>query len=174
MHNPDSGRAEVNYREGILVGDHTIDQGFIINNHLHFTIKVHHVHGGDEVRIVGFEVQPYSIAQGSSLDHQTLHLQPHQKLANVDKTLTDISDGVIFSYSWSTVKDRSTTWAHRFDQYFEVGKYDVHVKQILISTGIMLFVSITAFGYVKVSVTRDFALLAGGDRRARGTHSALR
>lgn len=33
----------------------------------------------------------------------------------------------------------------------------------------MLFVSFTAFGYVKTSVTRDFALLAGGDRRTTGS-----
>ena len=81
----------------------------------------------------------------------------------------DLTDGIYFSYSWRTVNDASTTWSHRFDQYFEVGKYDVHMKQIIISTCIMLFVSFTAFGYVKVSVTRDFALLAGGDRRSRGS-----
>ena len=78
---------------------------------------------------------------------------------------------MVFSYSWRTVNDETTTWRHRWDQYYEIGKYDVHMRQILISAFIMLFVSISAFGYVKTSVTRDFALLAGGDSgrsRTRG------
>ena len=48
------------------------------------------------------------------------------------------------------------------DHYYMIGKYDVHLRQILISLGIMLVSSFLAFGYIKVSVTRDFALLLGG------------
>ena len=48
------------------------------------------------------------------------------------------------------------------DHYYAIGKYDVHMKQIAISLGIMLVTTIIAAGYVKVSVTRDFALLLGG------------
>ena len=87
--------------------------------------------------------------------------------------MTDVSDGIYFSCSWKTVNDASTTWAHRFDHYYEIGKYDVHMKQIFISVTIMCVVSFLAFGYVKVSITRDFALLAGGDRRSRSSHTAL-
>ena len=120
---------EVNFREGILVGTHTPEDvlTMTINNHLHFTVKVHHVPGGDEVRIVGFEVEPMSIAKGSPLDLETLRDQPKQYLRK-DGVPTDVSEGVVFSYSWTTINDESTTWAHRFDQYYEIGKYDVHVK----------------------------------------------
>ena len=72
--NEKSKNLEVNFREGILVGERKPDKGYIINNHLHFTVKVHHVAGGDEVRIVGFEVQPFSINANKPLDYDSLGL----------------------------------------------------------------------------------------------------
>ena len=72
--NSKTDELEVNYREGILVGEYKSGYGLVLNNHLHFTVKVHHVHGGDEVRIVGFEVQPFSVKTGSPIDYETLHL----------------------------------------------------------------------------------------------------
>ena len=60
------------------------------------------------------------------------------------------------------MNDDTTTWANRMDHYYQIGKYDVHMKQILISLGIMLTSSFLAFGYVHKSITRDFALLHGG------------
>lgn len=53
------------------------------------------------------------------------------------------------------------------DHYYSFGKEDVHMKQILISLGIMLVTTLIAFGYVKMSVTRDFALLHGGMTSSR-------
>ena len=73
-----------------------------------------------------------------------------------------MSEGLIFSYSIKTVNDDTTEWASRMDHYYAIGKYDVHMKQIMISLGIMLATTFLAAGYVKVSVTRDFALLLGG------------
>ena len=72
-----------------------------------------------------------------------------------------MDEGLIFSYSIKTVNDEMTEWSHRMDHYYMIGKYDVHMKQILISLGIMLATSCLAAGYVKTSVTRDFALLLG-------------
>jgi len=46
--------------------------------------------------------------------------------------------------------------------YIAIGKYDDPMKQILISLGIMAISTILAYGYVKTSITRDFALLSGG------------
>lgn len=164
-----------NFKEGIFVGNHNKDGSIYIHNHLEFIVKVHHVHGGDEVRIVGFEVEQHSIATGSSLDPQFLHRQPKQYLRTSTGKLTDISEGILFSYSWKTVNDESTTWKHRLDHYYEMGKYDVHMKQIVISLGIMAFTAFTAGMYVKRSITRDFALLAGGEGSStvRSRNSAL-
>lgn len=72
------------------------------------------------------------------------------------------SEGIMFSYSIKTVNDETTTWANRMDHYIAIGKYDVHMKQILISLSIMAISTILAYSYVKTSVTRDFALLSGG------------
>ena len=60
------------------------------------------------------------------------------------------------------MNDDTTTWASRLDHYYSIGKYDVHMKEIIIALVIMLTSSAFAIGYVRVSVTRDFALLAGG------------
>ena len=77
--NKDTGKVEADFREGIYVGKKLGDNiSSIIYNHLEITVKVHHVTGGDEVRVVGFEVQPFSIANGSPLTSATLKAQPQQ------------------------------------------------------------------------------------------------
>ena len=76
-----------------------------------------------------------------------------------------------FSYSVKTVNDETTTWATRMDHYYAIGKYDVHMKQILISLGIMAVSSALACGYVNMSVTRDFARLYGA--RSSRTHGRV-
>ena len=72
---------------------------------------------------------------------------------------TDLSNGVFFSYSITTLNDETTTWATRMDHYFTIGKFDVHMRQILISAGIMLVSTVFALAYVKRSVKNDFKLL---------------
>ena len=76
--------------------------------------------------------------------------------------MIDGSKGILFSYSIKTVNDESTKWASRLDHYYSIGKYDVHMKEILIALAIMLTSTAFAIAYVRISVTRDFALLAGG------------
>ena len=160
--NAESGEYEANYKEGIFVGAHNSHNEYVIYNHLDITVKTHHVSGGDEVRIVGLEVTPRSIKAGSSLDAGRIESQPQEILKFSNGDLADITSGITFSYSIKTINDETTTWASRMDHYYAIGKYDVHMKQIFISLGIMLAASFTAFGYVKVSLTRDFALLHGG------------
>ena len=71
--NPDSKELEANFKEGIYVGKlDRSDGSLLIYNHLAMTVKTHHVTGGDEMRVVGFEIEPKSIAFGSSLDPLTL------------------------------------------------------------------------------------------------------
>ena len=123
------------------------------------TVKTHNVSAGSELRIVGFEIEQRSIARGASLDSEAA---PLQYLRYANGTIADGSKGMLFSYSIKTVNDDSTTWASRLDHYYAIGKYDVHMKQIIIALVIMLICSSLAIGYVRVSVTRDFALLAGG------------
>ena len=44
------------------------DKKIILYNHLDITVKIHHVVGGDEVRVVGLEVEQKSIDSKGSLD----------------------------------------------------------------------------------------------------------
>lgn len=74
--NEETGELEPNYKEGNLIGKHTyskiLGSDYILYNHLSITVKTHEVTAGDELRIVGFEVEPKSIAFGSSIDKDTL------------------------------------------------------------------------------------------------------
>ena len=157
--NDDSGELEANFKEGLFVGSLQKDSSIILYNHLAMTVKTHNVSAGSELRIVGFEIEQRSIARGASLDSEAA---PLQYLRYANGTIADGSKGMLFSYSIKTVNDDSTTWASRLDHYYAIGKYDVHMKQIIIALVIMLICSSLAIGYVRVSVTRDFALLAGG------------
>ena len=67
-----TGERVVDFRDGIPVGEFFTDGPVRIFNHLSFTVRVNHVSGGDEMRIVGFEVEPMSIARGSRLSLETL------------------------------------------------------------------------------------------------------
>lgn len=73
--NEETGKFEANYKQGNLLGSFSKDSSgsnYILYNHLSITVKTHHVTAGDELRIVGFEVEPKSIAYGASLDIATL------------------------------------------------------------------------------------------------------
>jgi hypothetical protein len=63
--NTETGELEANFKEGILIGLHQADNSSI-------TVKTHKVTNGDELRVVGFEVEPFSIRTGSSLKEDTL------------------------------------------------------------------------------------------------------
>lgn len=117
------------YEEGIQVGEFLEDGSVILYNHLAITVKTHHVTNGDELRIVGFEVLPMSIDFESPLDPETIQEQPMQYLLRSGApNYEDISHGILFSYSFTTVNDESTTWATRMDHYYAIGKYDVHMR----------------------------------------------
>ena len=69
MERNEDGDLEPNFKEGIYVGDYDhVNDITLIYNHLDITVKVHHVVGGDEVRIVGFEVEQKSINRNGSLN----------------------------------------------------------------------------------------------------------
>ena len=59
------------------------------------------------------------------------------------------------------------------DHYGSIGTFQVHEDQILISFAIMFITSCIAFGYIKVSVSRDFAILAGGNDPAQAFGNTL-
>ena len=71
MDRNDKNELEANFKEGLFIGECT-NGSCKIFNHLDITIKTHHVSNGDEIRIVGFEVEQKSIKSFSPLDRDTL------------------------------------------------------------------------------------------------------
>lgn len=58
MQKNEEGELEANFKEGLFVGrKNESDNSYVIYNHLDITVKTHHVSNGDELRIVGFEVE---------------------------------------------------------------------------------------------------------------------
>ena len=55
--NSETGQLEANFKEGIYIGGKDKDGSTFLYNHLIMTIKIHHVTGGDEIRIVGYEIE---------------------------------------------------------------------------------------------------------------------
>ena len=112
------------------MGNITASGDYILYNHLIMTVKTHHVTAGDEVRIVGFEVEQKSVqaGYGKSLSNVNLADAPPQIIRYRNGTYADITRGIIFSYEIRTVNDDTTTWASRMDHYYQIGKYDVHAS----------------------------------------------
>ncbi len=85
-------------------------------------MKTHKVTASETVRIVGFEILPRSIANGSSLSPETIDKQPPQLLSK-GAVYEKLDEGILFSYSIKTVQDPKTTWASRMDHYYSIGKF---------------------------------------------------
>ena len=81
----------------------------MIYNHLYITVRTHWEAGSDNQRIVGFEVEPRSIANGKSTTYDPEDKQEKQYLK--------ANETIIFSYSVETVNDGTTLWANRMDHY---------------------------------------------------------
>ena len=124
----DEGELEANFKEGLFVGKKYNDGSYVIYNHLDITVKTHHVSNGDEMRIVGLEVEQRSIANGESLYKGGSKKASEQYVKLANGQYEDMGDGLLFSYSIKTVNDESMEWSHRMDHYFAIGKYDVHMK----------------------------------------------
>ena len=86
------------------------------------TVKTHWEAGTDNQRIVGFEVEPRSIANKASRLYDPSDAQ--------NKMILKPDEPFRFSYSIQTVNDKSTMWASRMDHYFKKGDHDVHMKEL--------------------------------------------
>lgn len=171
MRDEKSGNLFAQYDGGIPIGyydEHT--NKVHIYNHLDIKLKTHYVTGSkDEMRVVGFEVWPKSVRKGSHLFRSALDEQPDQEL-NLDNP-----DGmtILFSYTLTNTNDDTTTWASRMDQYYNYGKADVWLKEIIF---ILVVIAVYAFYVhqaVKNSVNHDFAVLqARVNKKSQATISS--
>jgi len=119
----------VDYQSGIPIGEYHGLGKIMIYNHLDIVVRVHTTMEGHH-RIVGFEVEPYSMAEG-----------PHRVSNN--PTIADedqyLRAGEPFSFTYRTImrNDETTRWAMRMDHYYALNDNDINMAQILWAFGIV-------------------------------------
>jgi hypothetical protein len=90
---------------------------------VHDTLEGHH-------RIVGFEVEPYSLAEGPNRDSNdpAEHLQDQYLKAGEEFT---------FSYRVITRRDPKTSWSMRMDHYIKTQNNNIHMANILYALAVI-------------------------------------
>ena len=111
-----------------------------IVNHLEFSVFVHKADNG-KYRIVGFEVEPFSILESehkidgnlttmAKFRHHQIPMQP--AVPNVK---------VVFSHNIRTIIDPNHAWVTRMDHYAKISShYEAVFHEQLLLTGIIVFV----------------------------------
>ncbi|KAL4458390.1 hypothetical protein ABPG75_013255 [Micractinium tetrahymenae] len=145
----DDGEQVKTYERGFPVGFMDDNDRSYLNNHLTFTILYHKDAATDLARIVGFEVEPYSVqhayegkweADGST----TLKTcNPEEKKYVTDKgphQLVAEGKEVVFTYD-VIFKASDIRWASRWDTYLLATDDQVHWFSIINSLMIVLFLS---------------------------------
>ena len=112
------------------------------------TIRTHWEAGTDRQRIVGFEVEPRSIAWGrTTTKYDPLDSQPKHYLK--------AGEQIKFSYSITTINDGTTLWANRMDHYYKIGNHDIHMADLLSCLGLVILLAGIVYCLIEVTVRRD-------------------
>lgn len=147
---------KTDYDHGVPVGKLINDNGvedlkYILYNHWDITVKTSFVSESNKVRIVGFEVVPHSIAQGS---------KPSDK-AHKPLYLSDLKDEPLkFTYTITNINDPTTVWATRMDHYLKFGNENIHAAAIFLSLAIIAALVIILVGMMKRGLNKDFVNIA--------------
>ena len=154
----DTGELVPDYKHGIPVGywDKELDQA-VIYNHLDIRVTTHAVDGDDnQRRIVGLEVHPKSVKLDFPLYRNTLDEQPDEYIKKSG------GQTIQFSYTLRTY-NRATEWRSRLDHYYNHGKSDILMKEMIFTFAVILVFGCIVAGYLKKSVDSDFAVLYGSE-----------
>jgi transmembrane 9 superfamily protein 2/4 len=142
----DNGKQVKSYERGFPVGFQDEANMLYLNNHLRFTILYHRDAETDLARIVGFEVEPYSIAHkygGSWNDDGHMKLKTCSGDGDLDYKQPARVDGgreMIFTYD-IVYKPSDIRWATRWDTYLVATDDQIHWFSIVNSLMIVLFLS---------------------------------
>ncbi|KAL3744168.1 hypothetical protein ACJRO7_013430 [Eucalyptus globulus] len=141
------------YQQGFNVGVKgqyagTKEQKHFIYNHLSFTVKYHQDKETGATRIVGFEVEPFSVkhAYEGEWSEKTTTLttcNPHAKReVTSSESPQEVEDKneVIFTYD-IRFQDSEIKWASRWDTYLLMADDQIHWFSIVNSLMIVLFLS---------------------------------
>lgn len=154
------------YYHGIPIGKFDKDTfETTIYNHLDIIVVVHDTMEGHH-RIVGFEVEPYSINEGPHRNANNPSNDPYN-----DQHLK-AGEEFTFSYRIITRRDPRTNWSMRMDHYAKMGNNNIEMANIIYSLiGISVLVTIIG-GVFGISLRMDCLKIAAmrGHRRTRREH----
>ena len=140
------GKEEVKmYERGFPVGQKK-DGKYYVNNHLHFKILYHKDDVTGTSRIVGFEVEPYSVnhkVEGEWKQEATkLSTCKTDKRIIQTKQMQRVNDDEEIIFSYDVVYEPSDiTWASRWDTYLVAVDEQVHWFSVINSLMIVVFLT---------------------------------
>ncbi|CAI8599540.1 unnamed protein product [Vicia faba] len=124
------------------------EEKYFIHNHLAFTVKYHKDVQTESARIVGFEVNPFSVKHelDGKWDEQKTRLttcDPHTKhtvMNNNSPQEVEENKEIIFTYDVD-FQESDVKWASRWDAYLLMNDDQIHWFSIVNSLMIVLFLS---------------------------------
>jgi transmembrane 9 superfamily protein 2/4 len=141
------------YQHGFHVGvkgqySGSKDEKYFIHNHLSFLVKYHNDEQKDLMRIVGFEVKPFSVkheyeGQWNGNNTRLTTCDPHAKrlITSSDSPQeVDVSKEIVFTYDVDFLES-DIKWASRWDTYLLMTDDQIHWFSIVNSLMIVLFLS---------------------------------
>jgi hypothetical protein len=161
MRDKDKKEKPADYQHGIPIGVFEGLGKIMIYNHLDITVITHNTLEGHH-RIVGFEVEPYSIAEGVHRIANDPGSEPNNQYLKEGEEFT-------FSYRIITRADPKLTWASRMDHYMKFGNNNIHLANIIYSTMTIsiLFLIIAACLYRAIGNDFKAIEMIASKRRAK-------
>lgn len=124
-----------------------------INNHLKLTVLYHTV-GSDKYRVVGFRVQPSSLALEAVTGSATVcQIEDKNKVMFLEK---DKTTAILFTYSVEWVESE-VRWASRWDPYLYMSDVQIHWLSIVNSIVAVLLLSAVIAMIIIRTLRRDIA-----------------
>ncbi|KAF0905761.1 hypothetical protein E2562_008818 [Oryza meyeriana var. granulata] len=128
------------------------EEKYFIHNHLSFLVKYHKDDDSELSRIVGFEVNPYSIKhqlddKWDGVNTRLSTCDPHaNKLVTSSDSPQEVEAGkeIIFTYD-VRFEESDIKWASRWDTYLLMTDDQIHWFSIVNSLMIVLFLSVLGF-----------------------------
>jgi len=131
-------KGEVTYMNGFPVGVQKSGK-FYLHNHVRIDLKYHRSERYEGYRIVGFEVEPFSMSQAVKEFQGQQVASCHEGAAFPVFDLS-MHDELMFTYDVVWVESE-IRWVSRFDNYLKMTGGQIHWFSILNSLMIMLFLS---------------------------------
>jgi transmembrane 9 superfamily protein 2/4 len=164
------------YQKGIPIGFEVNDKVYVYN-HLHFIIKVHKEAKKEAWKIVGFQIQPFSIQNHGDSICQSMNLRDllmkyseftEQKLTenediqflhdfNRESSAQELEKEIMYTYS-VTFEDSPIPWSSRWDNYLYHDGGEIHWLSILNSFGMVIFLSVMVAHLFRRTVSKDISV----------------